>query len=72
MAKKGATGLNKMANDFHRFSLLIFLHNSVDLPTTLVTWSSEFKPDGVSEAEAEKEIQDFFQAGVDNLKKIYS
>lgn len=37
---------------------------------TRVEWSSEFKPTGASETDATKIIQDIYQAGFDNLKKM--
>ncbi len=40
--------------------------------STAVKWSCEFMADGVPDAEVEKNVQKFFQAGLDNLKKIFS
>lgn len=36
-----------------------------------VEWSSEFEPSGVSETDAMQTIQGVYQAGFDNLKKIF-
>ena len=36
-----------------------------------VEWSSEFKPSGASESEAVKAILGVYQAGFDNLKKMF-
>ncbi len=36
-----------------------------------IEWSSEFNADGASEQDAMSVIQDIYQAGFDNLKKIY-
>ena len=36
-----------------------------------VEWSSEFNAEGASEQEAIDVIQDIYQAGFDNLKKMY-
>ncbi|MBM2830925.1 MAG: Polyketide cyclase / dehydrase and lipid transport [Gammaproteobacteria bacterium] len=38
---------------------------------TKVEWSSEFDAEGASENEAVKAIQGIYQAGFDNLKKIF-
>jgi len=38
---------------------------------TKVEWSSEFKPSGAAEADAVKVIQGIYQAGFDNLKKMF-
>lgn len=38
---------------------------------TRVEWSSEFKPSGASENDAVKVIQGIYQAGFDNLKKMF-
>jgi len=38
---------------------------------TKVEWSSEFKPAGAAEADAVKVIQGIYQAGFDNLKKMF-
>lgn len=37
-----------------------------------VEWSSDFEADGAAENEALDVISDIFQAGLDNLKKIYT
>jgi uncharacterized protein YndB with AHSA1/START domain len=39
--------------------------------TSVVEWSSEFEATGAAENEAVKVIQDIYQAGFDNLKKIF-
>ncbi len=39
--------------------------------TCEVEWSSEFKPKGVPETDAIKSIEGIYQAGLDNLKKLY-
>lgn len=39
--------------------------------TSSVEWSSEFKPKGVPENEAVKAIQEVYQTGFDNLKKMF-
>ena len=36
-----------------------------------VDWTSEFEPAGAPEAEAQKVIQDVFEAGLENLKKMF-
>lgn len=36
-----------------------------------IEWSSSFKPSGVSESEATKVIEGIYQAGFDNLKKMF-
>ncbi|MDH3638834.1 MAG: SRPBCC family protein [Gammaproteobacteria bacterium] len=36
-----------------------------------VEWSSSFEPAGASESDAMQAIQDVYQAGFDNLKKIF-
>ena len=36
-----------------------------------VEWSGEFKPSGASETDAVKVIQGIYQAGLDNLKKMF-
>ena len=38
---------------------------------TRVEWSGEFKPSGASEGDAVKVIEGIYQAGLDNLKKIF-
>ena len=38
---------------------------------TKVEWSSEFKPSGATETDAVKVIQGIYQAGFDNLKKMF-
>ncbi|MCB1755374.1 MAG: SRPBCC family protein [Gammaproteobacteria bacterium] len=37
----------------------------------VVEWGSDFKPAGVSAADAEKVINGIYQAGFDNLRKIF-
>lgn len=39
--------------------------------STVVEWESNFEPKGASAEEAAKTIQGIFQAGLDNLKKLY-
>ena len=39
--------------------------------TSTVEWSSKFEPKGVNANEAVKIIQGIYQAGFDNLKKMY-
>lgn len=39
--------------------------------TSVVEWSSEFEAAGAPENDAIKVIQDIYQAGFDNLKKIF-
>lgn len=39
--------------------------------STIVEWSSSFQPAGASENEAVKIIEDIYQAGFDNLKRIF-
>ncbi len=34
-------------------------------------WSSEFEPSGASEGDAVKVIEGIFQAGLDNLNKMF-
>lgn len=38
---------------------------------SVVEWSSEFNPSGTSEADAIKAIQGVYEAGFDNLKKMF-
>jgi carbon monoxide dehydrogenase subunit G len=44
---------------------------SEDGQGTTVHWSSEFEPAGASPQDATKVIQDIYQAGFDNLKKMF-
>jgi Polyketide cyclase / dehydrase and lipid transport len=37
----------------------------------IVEWSSDFSPSGASEADAVKAIQSVYQAGFDNLRKLF-
>jgi hypothetical protein len=37
----------------------------------IVEWSSEFEPKGASEADIMKSLQEVYQAGFDNLKKMF-
>jgi len=39
--------------------------------TSTVEWSSNFEASGAPESEAVKAIQDMYQTGLDNLKKMY-
>ncbi|MBI2312411.1 MAG: SRPBCC family protein [Betaproteobacteria bacterium] len=39
--------------------------------TSTVTWSSEFQPANLPESDAVKAIQGIYQAGFDNLKKMF-
>lgn len=39
--------------------------------TCSVDWSSEFDADGASESDAQAAIQGVYQAGLDNLKKMF-
>ena len=39
--------------------------------SSIVEWSSEFEPAGAPEGEAVKVIQGIFEAGLQNLKKMY-
>lgn len=36
-----------------------------------VEWSSEFDPDGAPESDAAEAIQGIYQAGIDNLRKMF-
>ena len=38
---------------------------------SVVEWSSEFKPAGASEQDAMKVVQGIYQAGFDNLRKMF-
>lgn len=38
---------------------------------SIVEWSSEFKPAGASEQDAMKVVQGIYQAGFDNLRKMF-
>lgn len=38
---------------------------------SLVDWSSEFEPVGAAEGDAMKAVQGIYQAGFDNLKKMF-
>jgi uncharacterized protein YndB with AHSA1/START domain len=38
--------------------------------TSTIEWSTTFKPVGVPETELAKSMEDFFQAGFDNLRKL--
>ena len=38
---------------------------------TRVEWSGEFRPSGASETDAVKVIQGIYQAGLDNLRKMF-
>ncbi len=42
-----------------------------DGTATVVEWSSEFSPSGASESDATKVIQGIYDAGFDNLKKMF-
>lgn len=42
-----------------------------DGAATVVEWSSEFQPEGVPENEAMKSIQAIYDAGFENLRKIF-
>ena len=39
--------------------------------TSTVEWSSDFKPKDATESDAVKAIQGVYQAGFDNLKKMF-
>lgn len=39
--------------------------------TSTVTWSSQFSPAGATEGDAVKVVQGIYQAGFDNLKKMF-
>ncbi len=39
--------------------------------TSTVEWSSEFTPSGADEVDVTKMLQDVYQAGLDNLAKLY-
>lgn len=39
--------------------------------SSTVEWSSNFEPSGAPESEAVRAIQGIYQAGLDNLKKMY-
>jgi Polyketide cyclase / dehydrase and lipid transport len=39
--------------------------------TSTIEWSSEFNPKGAPESEAVKTIRGIYQAGFDNLKKMF-
>ncbi len=42
-----------------------------DSGTSVVEWSSEFEATGAPENDAVRAVQDIYQAGFDNLKKIF-
>ena len=44
---------------------------SEDGEGSTIEWSSEFSPAGASETEARKVIEDVYQAGFENLKKMF-
>lgn len=39
--------------------------------TSTVTWSSRFEPAGVTENEAVKLVRDIYEAGLENLRRLY-
>ena len=51
---------------------LATLKVSAEGPESLVEWSSEFNPSGVSESEAKELVKEIYQAGLDNLRRILS
>ncbi len=53
------------------YKATISVREQGDGTATVVEWSSEFSPSGASESDAEKVIQGIYDAGFENLKKIF-
>lgn len=53
------------------YTSTIKVRSDADGNKSIVDWSSEFNPSGASESDAMKVVQGIYQAGLDNLKKIY-
>lgn len=53
------------------YKATISVREQGDGTATVVEWSSEFSPSGASENDAAKVIQGIYDAGFENLKKIF-
>ncbi len=53
------------------YTATLRIKDDPDSDGAIVVWSSEFEPSGASEADALKIIQDTYQMGLDNLKKMF-
>ena len=54
------------------YKATISVREQGDGTATVVEWSSEFSPSGASESDAAKVIQGIYDAGFENLKKMFS
>jgi hypothetical protein len=54
-----------------QYTSTIRLRQEPGKPGCVVEWSSEFKPQGAPETDAVAAIQGIYQAGFDNLKKMF-
>lgn len=54
-----------------RYTSTIRVRDDGDGKRSVVDWSSEFEPAGASEADAMKAVQGIYQAGFDNLRKLF-
>ena len=53
------------------YTSTIRVRSEADGSRSIVEWSSEFSPTGASETDAVKAIQGIYQAGFDNLRKMF-
>lgn len=53
------------------YNSTIRVRDKGDGTATVIEWSSEFRPSGASESDASKVIQGIYDAGFENLKKIF-
>lgn len=53
------------------YKATISVREQGDGTATVVEWSSEFSPSGASESDATKVIQGIYDAGFENLKKMF-
>ncbi len=53
------------------YKATISVREQGDGSATVVEWSSEFSPSGASESDAAKVVQGIYDAGFENLKKMF-
>lgn len=53
------------------YKATIRVRQELGKPGSIVEWSSEFVPSGAAETDAVAAIQGIYQAGFDNLKKMF-
>lgn len=64
-------GITNSPLPISNYTATIRVREQADGSQCVVEWSSEFEPSGAPEGDAVSAIQGIYQAGLENLKKMY-